>query len=434
MLFDGGLWVPLVDRQVSVLAHNTPPREPIRTLSHPTANHVAARRIRQSSAKLAVAHAPARRDRHKQFPKLVQRRIAFFDSKIVFGRLVHVRILVLGGTVFVGRAIVESALARGHEVTIFHRGQSNLGLFDGAEEILGDRDGGLGALGAREWDSVIDTCGYVPRIVEQSVHALRERVPHYTFISTISVYSDHGADSIDENAALGSLEDRATETINWETYGPLKVLCEQAVSEGYGSRALILRPGLIVGPWDKTDRFTYWVSRTADGGEVLVPGRLDQPVQFIDVRDLAEWTLSLVEGEATGIFNASGPPGRLNLGEFLNVCNRALGEQATLVEAPISFLIENGVEAWTDLPLVNPYDGAGDGMSKIDISRAVKLGLRHRPLEDTILDTLAWFRDERPEGPLIVGISRKRELEVLNLLGSEKPKAVSQAASPSPIH
>src|SRR5262245_54236117 len=195
------------------------------------------------------------------------------------------KILMLGGTVFVGRATVEAALARGHEVTLFNRGRAQAELLPQVERIQGDRAGGLAALAGRRWDAVIDTCGYVPRVVRQSAEALAEAVDQYTFISSLSVYSDTSQRGIDENGTVGKLADETVEEITGESYGPLKVLCEQVVEQTLPGRALVIRPGLIVGPYDRTDRFTYWPVRVAQGGPVLAPGRPERLVEFIDVRD-----------------------------------------------------------------------------------------------------------------------------------------------------
>lgn len=210
------------------------------------------------------------------------------------------KILLIGGTVFLGRAIVDAALARGHEVTLFNRGKSNPGLYDDLEQIHGDRDGGLGVLGERQWDAVIDTCGYVPRHVRDAAAFLADRSRSIrTFISTISVYSDNNIVNMDETGPLATLADETTEQVTGESYGPLKVLCEKAATEGMNGRALHVRAGLIVGPYDRSDRFTYWPVRVARGGDILAPGDPDDPTQFIDVRDLGDWTVRATESRLT---------------------------------------------------------------------------------------------------------------------------------------
>src|SRR5512136_1410936 len=215
-------------------------------------------------------------------------------------------LLIIGGTRFVGRHLVEYALARGHTLTLFNRGQSNPDLFPRVEQLHGDRAADLSLLQDRSWDAVIDTCGYVPRIVRLSAQTLAGRTDRYVFISTVSVYAQDNPRGMDENAPLAALKDETIEEITSETYGGLKALCEKAVEAVYPNRALIIRPGLIVGPYDPTDRFTYWPWRTAQGGEVLAPGNPDQPQQIIDARDMARWIVQMVEAKRTGVFNAVG--------------------------------------------------------------------------------------------------------------------------------
>jgi 2'-hydroxyisoflavone reductase len=216
-------------------------------------------------------------------------------------------ILVIGGTVFLGRALVEAALEKDHRVTLFNRGKSNPECFPEVEKLLGDREIDLSILEGRSWDVVVDTCGYVPRVVRKSAELLADAVEHYTFISTVSVYADLSTPHNDEHAAVGKIEDETIEKVTGETYGPLKALCEQAVMKAMPDRVLVVRPGLIVGPHDPSDRFTYWVQRVSRGGEVLAPKPASMPVEFIDVRDLAEWILRMVEIRETGIYNAVGP-------------------------------------------------------------------------------------------------------------------------------
>jgi 2'-hydroxyisoflavone reductase len=232
-----------------------------------------------------------------------------------------VRLLILGGTRFLGRHLTDAALARGHELTLFTRGQSGPDLYPHLEHLRGNRDPnvdpGLTALDGHRWDAVIDTSGYVPRVVGAGVERLRDQATHYTFISSISAYRDFEQVGIDESYPTGTLEDQSVEQITGDTYGPLKALCERAVQEAFPGRALIVRPGLIVGPHDPTDRFTYWPVRVARGGEVLAPNGPRLPTQIIDARDLAEWTIQQVERFADGVFNATGPAQPLTLGEVL---------------------------------------------------------------------------------------------------------------------
>ncbi|HSH00779.1 MAG TPA: NAD-dependent epimerase/dehydratase family protein, partial [candidate division Zixibacteria bacterium] len=228
-------------------------------------------------------------------------------------------ILIIGGTRFVGRAIAESALNRGHNVTLFHRGKTGGELFTQAEHIFGDREHDLALLEGRSWDIVIDTCAYTPRITRLAAEALSNAAPRYLFISTISVYANFNG-RITEESPLATLADPTVEEINGETYGGLKVLCESVVSEIYGSRATILRPGLIAGPHDPTDRFTYWVDRIARGGETLAPRISERPIEFIDARDLADFTVTACEDNVTGVYNAVGFDPPLSIENFLTAC------------------------------------------------------------------------------------------------------------------
>lgn len=319
-------------------------------------------------------------------------------------------LLILGGTRFVGRHLTEAALARDHEVTLFNRGQSNPDLFPNVEQLHGDRDGDLAALEGRTWDVVIDTCGYVPRVVRQSAELLADAVERYIFISSISVYADPAQPALHEGSALGTLDDPTVEKVTNESYGPLKVLCEQAAEEAMPGRVLQIRPGLIVGPHDPTDRFTYWVWRVAQGGEVLAPADPAQPTQFIDARDLAAWTVHMAEQRATGIFNATGPADTLSFGDFLATCRDALGTDAQFTWVSEEFLREQGVAPWSDLPLWVPREAPG--LLRVDIARALGAGLHFHPLAATVRDTYAWAQT-RDAAPHRAGISREREAELL---------------------
>src|SRR5579885_1733748 len=238
------------------------------------------------------------------------------------------KLLILGGTVFLGRHIVEAALARGHEITLFNRRQHNGELFPEVEKLRGDRNGDLSALEGRRWDAAIDTSGYFPRVVRASAQKLSGAVDHYTFISSISVYADFTQVGMDENAPVGTLKDESVEEITGESYGPLKVLCEQAAEQAMPGRVLNIRPGLIVGPHDPSDRFTYWPRRLARGGDVLAPGRPERLVQLIDVRDLAEWNIRAAEARLTGLFNATGPSGELTMAQVIDACRNVAESDA----------------------------------------------------------------------------------------------------------
>jgi 2'-hydroxyisoflavone reductase len=314
-----------------------------------------------------------------------------------------VDLLVLGGTRFLGRCLVEAALERGHRVTLFNRGKSNPGLFPEAEELRGERGGDLSPLRGRSWDAAIDTSGYLPREVRASAGLLADSVGHYAFVSSISVYEDFGRIGADEDAPVLAPPDPEPGEVDWELYGGLKVGCERAVEAAMPGRALVVRPGMIVGPHDYTDRFPYWCRRIAEGGEVLAPGNPDQQVQIIDVRDLASWMLRMAEDQKTGVYNATGPRHRLTISGMLEEIRSATGSDARFVWASEEFLLHTGVKPWEEMPLWVPEEMAG--ILAVDVSRAVGAGLTFRPLAETVRDTLG--PDEgRPIG---AGIPRERE-------------------------
>jgi 2'-hydroxyisoflavone reductase len=302
-----------------------------------------------------------------------------------------VRLLVLGGTKFLGRAIVEEALARRHEVTTFTRGETNPDLFPQTERLRGDRDGDLSALEGRTWDAVVDTSGYVPRLVRASAEALRDS-GFYVFVSSISVYAELPA-GYDESNPVDELEDPETEDVRAH-YGALKAACERAVDDVFGDRAAHLRFGLIVGPHDPTDRFTYWADRVARGGEVLAPGAPDRPWQFVDVRDGAAFALEVAERRLPGPFNVTNTS---TAGEVL------AGADATWVDD--AFLLEGGVGEWMELPLWVASSGELGSLHTADTSRAREAGLRQRPVQETVADTHAWSaaRTERGTGTAAMG-------------------------------
>lgn len=316
------------------------------------------------------------------------------------------RLLVLGGTTFLGRPIVERALGDGHAVTTFTRGRTNPSLHPDAERLHGDRTVDLSALTGRTWDAVIDTSTWLPRVVRLSAEALRDSVGLYCFVSSISAYADFTEPPV-EGAPVATT-DSDEETL--ENYGAFKARCERIVAEAYGERALNVRPGLIVGPHDPTGRFTYWPRRVAQGGDVLAPGSPDDPVQFVDVRDLGEWLVRLVGRRERGLFNATGLP--LGFGELLETCKRVSGSEARVHWVPSERLLAERVGEWIELPLwlASPEYRA---MQQADVSRAVAAGLTFRPLEETVRDTLAWDaeRDESPAGG--VGLAPERERELL---------------------
>jgi nucleoside-diphosphate-sugar epimerase len=328
-------------------------------------------------------------------------------------------ILIIGGTRFLGRHLAESALARGHNVTFFNRGKSNPGLFPQIETIVGDREHDLDKLAGREWDAVIDTCGYFPRIVRLATASLESSASRYVFISSISVYPDAILKKIgiDESDTVGTMEDESVEEITNETYGPLKALCEKTVQDIFGAeRTLIIRPGLIVGPNDISDRFTYWPVRVARGGEVLTPEKPSVPVQIVDVRDLAAFTIKLIEADASGIYNATGPDYELTLGQMLETCKQVSHSDADFKWASVDFLNQNKVEAWSDMPVWIPDNEENAGFSRVNISKAINAGLTFRPLNETIRATLDWASTRPADYEWRVGLKPEREQELLKLI------------------
>lgn len=321
------------------------------------------------------------------------------------------RLLIIGGTRFLGRALVDEALAAGHDVTMFNRGQSNPRLYPDTESIHGDRDGELHLLDGRTWDAVIDTCGYTPRVVRASGEYLAGAVEHYTFISTMSVYAEPLPVSLDESGRVGTLPDESTEEITGESYGPLKALCEQAVMEAMDGRALNARPGLIVGPYDLSDRFTYWPARVARGGEVLAPSGPDYGVQFIDVRDLAHWLLGATELRLTGPYNLTGPREPLPMGELLETCRDVAGSDARFTWVDEAILTGNDVTPYMELPLWVPSEYAG--FNAFNIDKALAAGLVFRPVAETARDTLAWANSRPADYSWRAGLSAEREAALL---------------------
>jgi 2'-hydroxyisoflavone reductase len=330
------------------------------------------------------------------------------------------RILILGGTGFTGPCQVRYALSRGHKVTTFNRGKTHPGeLPNVVEQLVGDRNGKLDALKDRQWDVAIDNPTTLPAWVRDAAQILKGNVERYVFISTISVYADTSK-GVDENAPLAKYEgpDAFKETLEamkasgYKTYGPLKALSEREAEKWFPGKVLIIRPGLIVGPGDETDRFTYWPVRIERGGEVLAPGLPNDPVQFIDARDLAEWTIRMAENGETGIYNATGPAKPLVIGDMLAGIKTALNSNAKFTWASAEFLKQQKVQAWSDMPV-----WAGDelGLARTNISPALAKGLTFRPLVETARDTLAWFKAQ-PQGRqshLKAGLTPEHEAEVL---------------------
>ena len=321
------------------------------------------------------------------------------------------RILVLGGTRFLGRAFVDAARARGHTLALFNRGRTNPELHAGVERLTGDRDGGLAALAGRTWDAVMDPSGFFPRVVDASARALAGRAQRYLFVSSISAYAEPLPRGVNEEAPLARLADPTVEDIGGGNYGGLKALCEERVRDAFADRALVVRPGLIVGPHDTTDRFPYWPRRLARGGEVLAPGSPDAPVQVIDARDLAAWMVTLLERGVAGTFNATGPSQPLTLGRCLETIAAAVGGNARLTWVSDAFLDAGKVEPWMQMPLW--LHAADQPLVTGNIARALAEGLTFRPLEDTARDTLAWERSlaagTRASSPVLPA-EREREL------------------------
>lgn len=315
------------------------------------------------------------------------------------------RLLVLGGTSFVGLAIVEDAVARGHDITLFSRGRTGTDLFPALERRTGDRDSGdYASLAGRSWDAVVDVSAYVPRHVAQAVDALEPAASRYLFISTGSVYDRAGDGAETDEDAPRRPPERGTERVTADTYGPLKVACEDDVRARFGERATIVRPGIVAGPHDPTDRFTYWVRRAARGGRVALPGRSDQPVQVVDSRDLGHLVVTLLEGDVAGVYNAVGPDQPTTLAGLVGTCARAAGTSVEIVEVDPTAVAAG-------FPLVLP-DPSADVMFRRSAARARGAGLPATPLEGTAADVLSWDR-ERGQPILSVGLEPDDEAALL---------------------
>jgi 2'-hydroxyisoflavone reductase len=325
-------------------------------------------------------------------------------------------ILMLGGTGFLGPQTVEAAIRRGHQVTLFNRGKTRPGLFPNLEKLHGDREkDDLKALEGRKWDAVVDTSANVPRWVKKASAVLGSNIEQYIYISSISVYSDTSKPGMDETAPVATIDDPTIEKIDARTYGALKALSEKAAEAAMPGKVAVVRPGLIVGPEDPSDRFTYWPWRVSQGGEVLAPGSPDDPIQLIDVRDLGEFLVRLIEAKTTGVFNALGPERTLTMGQTLEACKAASGSDATFTWADAAFLEKQGVQAWSDMPVWVPSTGESAGFAKVSNARALKAGLSFRPISDTVKATLDWFRTlpEDRRSKLRAGLTRERENKVL---------------------
>ena len=334
------------------------------------------------------------------------------------------RLLILGGTGFTGPFQVRYALSRGHHVTVFNRGKTHPGeLPAGVEQLVGDRNGQLDALKNRQWDVVIDNPTTLPVWVRDAAQILKGNVDRYIFISTISVYSDNSKPGLDENRPLEQYigPDPMKETLEslkdpkYPLYGALKALSEQEAEKWFPDQTLIIRPGLIVGPGDESDRFTYWPVRLDRGGPVLAPGAPSDPVQFIDARDLAEWTVRMAEGRQTGIYNATGPAQPFSMGGMLDGIQSAIGSTGQLIWVNSDFLTQQGVSPWSDMPVWVPPTGEMAGFTSQSIRHALDQGLTFRPLTDTARDTYAWFKRQPAarQASLHAGLKPERESAVL---------------------
>ncbi|MFN0181026.1 MAG: NAD-dependent epimerase/dehydratase family protein [Gemmatimonadales bacterium] len=339
--------------------------------------------------------------------------------------LAPLKILFIGGTGFIGPHMVRRALARGHQVTLFNRGRTNTGLFPGVEKLVGDRDGGLGVLKGRTWDAVIDTSGYVPRVVRASIDILAKAVHRYVFISTGDVYASFSKVGIDEDEPLDVLTDPKSEDAS-KHYGAFKAICERSTREVYSNRHTIIRPGWIIGAGDNNDISSYWPMRIDRGGEVLAPGNPSDPTQIIDAHDLAIFTIKAIEENINGTFNAVGPAAPLSWAEFLYGIRAVTSADVRFTWVDADWLAERKVMPWTDLPIWWPprddyqqapmFEPGGKGFAQMSNRKAVAAGMTFRPLADTARDIIDEYK-ARPKNPnarrQIFGLSSEREAEVL---------------------
>jgi 2'-hydroxyisoflavone reductase len=345
----------------------------------------------------------------------------------VFAKAKALKVLILGGTGFIGPHFVDALTAGGHKITLFNRGKRDPEVREGIEQLLGDRDGQIDSLKGRDWDVVIDNSGYKPSQVRLTTELLDGHVPHYIFISSIAVYTNFAKAGIDEDYELASLKNPTDETVTGESYGGLKVLCEKIVESVYGQRGTIIRPTYIAGPGDHTDRFTYWPWRVSKGGVMLAPGTPNDPFQYIDVRDLADFMRVCVEKNVTGKYNLCGPQGAVTMGSLLFEAKRITKANTTFQWATPEFLTAQeliGEKAKGNfIPIWQPPTGDDAGLLLVSPARARKKGLKFRSLETTIRDTLDW-QAKRPEDKQVLkaGLTMEKEKELLTLLQAEAPK------------
>ncbi len=350
-------------------------------------------------------------------------------------------LLVMGGTAFLGPEIVHAAQARGWTITLFNRGKTNPGLFKDLEQIHGDRnvEADLDKLKDRRWDAVVDTSAYFPKQVDALAARLAPNIGQYVFISTISVFGDTSK-PLDESGAVGKVDPQVAanvtsmKQVTGELYGPLKALCEEAAMKDFAGKATVIRPGLIVGPGDPSDRFTYWPVRFDRGGEVLAPGTPDDPVQVIDVRDLGDFGVRTIADGTLGLFNATGPASTLGVGRMLEACRKAAGKDVTVTWVPAEFLGEQKVSPWSDMPVWLPPVGETAGFAKIDCRKAIAKGLTFRSIDETAADTLKWWRTlpEERRAKTRAGLAPEREKEVLAAWHAAQTAGPAHAAPAAP--
>ena len=352
-------------------------------------------------------------------------------AEAAMGPAKKLRILILGGTGFTGPHQVRYALSRGHSVTLFNRGRQHETWPGPVEELIGDRNtGDLKALAGREWDVCIDNPTTLPFWVRDAGQALKGKVGQYIFISTISVYASTDKPG-DETLPLAPYKGKDPMAETMDTfradvgglYGPLKAVSEAEAERQFPGMATVIRPGLIVGPGDETDRFTYWPVRLARGGEVLAPGDGTDPVQFIDARDLAEWTIRMAEARTFGVFNGTGPAHQITMAEMLAGIGPAVHSASHLNWVPAAWLDAHKVEAWSDMPVWVPGEGDTAGFHRSSIARALAAGLTYRPLPVTAADTLAWLQSQPADrqAKLRAGLAPDREAELLAAWKSKAP-------------
>ncbi len=332
-------------------------------------------------------------------------------------------LLILGGTGHLGPATVRAALARGHSMTLFNRGKTNPHLFPELEKLRGDRHDDLVALEDRHWDAVIDTSAYVPSHVHATASMLGEQgARQYVLLSTVGVYADHGIPYADEESPAIELTDEVVATMttireSLANYGGMKRRCETVAEEAMPGQVTVIRPGLLIGPEDRSDRFTYWTVSTARGGEVLAPGDGSDPIQFVDVRDLGAWIIRCIEERIVGTFNGICPAGRFTMMEMLHGLKGAFTTDARFTWVPVDFLQSQGVQPWTHMPGWVPAVGETAGFQLVRTEKAVAAGLVFRALADTAQDVFAWFEETHEPtyefGALGYGIPRARQAEVL---------------------